>query len=282
MTGQISGIDHLVVGVNDLDVAAATYDRLGFTVTPRGFHRNMATANNCIMFADDYLELMGIVAPDLPDRGFGARLATLGEGLDRVAFATDDPAALSAFLRQAGHDVREPVELRRPVDLPDGGSADAVFRLVMLPGTVAPPANAFVCFHETPALVRRPQWLRHANGAMAIRSLALVVERPADLAAAWRAMPGVDVDADGGGALLARTRGASVHLLSPDGLGERFPGIGGGVVPPAMVAMGLAVADPGRTAAFLARAGVTHARDARGAVHVPPTESHGVHIVFEQ
>ena len=58
---QLIGIDHLIVGVRDLEAARAQYARLGFNSTPRGRHVGWGTANYCIMFEHDYLELLGIV-----------------------------------------------------------------------------------------------------------------------------------------------------------------------------------------------------------------------------
>jgi len=60
----ISGIDHLLVVVSDLDRAAATYRRLGFTLSPRAVHSaHMGTANHTIMLERDYFELLGVLAP---------------------------------------------------------------------------------------------------------------------------------------------------------------------------------------------------------------------------
>src|SRR5688572_19550272 len=61
MAREIAGIDHAIVGVRDLEQARASYQRLGFRVTPRGRHVGWGTANYCVMFERDYLELLGIV-----------------------------------------------------------------------------------------------------------------------------------------------------------------------------------------------------------------------------
>ena len=63
MSAAITGVDHVLVGVRDLELARETYTRLGFTCTPRGSHIGWGTANYCIMFADDYVELLGVVDP---------------------------------------------------------------------------------------------------------------------------------------------------------------------------------------------------------------------------
>ena len=45
----ITGIDHTLVGVRDLEAARATWTRLGFSVTPRGRHIGWGTGNYCVM-----------------------------------------------------------------------------------------------------------------------------------------------------------------------------------------------------------------------------------------
>src|SRR3954451_8491215 len=59
----ITGIDHTLVGVQDLEAARKVWQTLGFTVTPRGRHIGWGTGNYCIMFESGYVELLGIVQP---------------------------------------------------------------------------------------------------------------------------------------------------------------------------------------------------------------------------
>ena len=56
---HLKGVDHVVIAVTDLDQAAADFQRLGFTLTPRGRHTT-GSENNCVMFERDYLELLGV------------------------------------------------------------------------------------------------------------------------------------------------------------------------------------------------------------------------------
>ena len=63
MRTNISGLDHVVILVRDLDAAQATYARLGLTLTPRGFH-SIGTHNHCSMFGSDYVELLAVRTDD--------------------------------------------------------------------------------------------------------------------------------------------------------------------------------------------------------------------------
>ena len=59
MRQHLQGIDHVVVLVRDLDKAQQAYARMGFTLTPRGFH-TLGSQNHCLMFGGDYVELLAV------------------------------------------------------------------------------------------------------------------------------------------------------------------------------------------------------------------------------
>jgi hypothetical protein len=62
---MLTGIDHIVIAVNDLENASAGFETAGFTVTPGGSHPT-GTHNALVPFADgSYLELIAIEDPDL-------------------------------------------------------------------------------------------------------------------------------------------------------------------------------------------------------------------------
>ena len=97
MDNGIAGIDHVIVGVRNLERARLGWMRLGFTLTPRGRHIGQGTANYCIMFRRDYIELLGFVERD----EYGHRLESFlakREGPMSVAFA---PARNAGATREA-------------------------------------------------------------------------------------------------------------------------------------------------------------------------------------
>ncbi|PZO02624.1 MAG: VOC family protein, partial [Hyphomicrobiales bacterium] len=53
------GLDHLVIGVRDLDAAGAFYESLGFTVGARNRHP-WGTENRIVQFPGSFLELITI------------------------------------------------------------------------------------------------------------------------------------------------------------------------------------------------------------------------------
>ncbi len=127
MTAPLSGINHVVILVLDLDRAREAYARLGFTLSPRGDHSPpLGTSNHTIMGRRDYLELLTVTTSTDENRGYREALAC-GEGIVGVALAT--PAAASA--RSAWHALgvrpEEMLRLSRPVDRPGGVPIEARF-----------------------------------------------------------------------------------------------------------------------------------------------------------
>ena len=104
------GLDHLVIGVRDLDAAGAFYEELGFKVGARNRHP-WGTENRIVQFATSFIELISLgqsaaVAPHGEGIfSFGAfvsdYLATR-EGLALLALATADANAVSAAFARAG------------------------------------------------------------------------------------------------------------------------------------------------------------------------------------
>ena len=173
MFRHLVGLDHAVILVRDLERARDTYERLGFTLTPPGRH-SLGSQNHCIMFGREYLELMALPAVPPPAlQRFAERLAR-GEGVGALALATDDAAAAHAELLRAGIAAEAPLALSRPVE----GLGEARFTLVQLPPDATPGLHTFVCEHHTRELVWRPDYQRHALGALAIDAVALAAPEP--------------------------------------------------------------------------------------------------------
>ena len=103
MANYIGGIDHAIVGVRDLEQARASFERLGFHTTPLARHPGRGTGEHCLMFADGYVELCGIIDPAGDSDSLGRFLAA-GEGLWSVALRTTDPEGTHAAWRAATRD----------------------------------------------------------------------------------------------------------------------------------------------------------------------------------
>lgn len=195
------GIDHAVILVRDLDRARDTYQRLGFTLTPRGLH-SLGSQNHCVMFGRDYLELMAL--PPEPPAAFQyfADFLAGGEGVGALALATDDAAAAHAGLEQAGIAAEPPLALSRPV----AGLGEARFTLVQLAPAETPGFRSFFCQHHTREIVWRPEHQRHANGAAGINSVTIATPDPARYARLFDGLPVTYAHADASAVAAIRLR----------------------------------------------------------------------------
>ncbi len=190
MRNGIAGIDHVIIAARDLEQAHAAWRRLGFTLSPRGRHIGQGTANYCIMFPSDYLEILGIV--DASDRV--ERLAAFlerREGPMAAAFAPAGSAeeARAALLRRQLHP-SEPRALARRTELANATLMPG-FSLVSLPADETPGLDSFLCSHLTPELMRRPEWLVHPNGANRLKAIHVLVDSTAPLLAAYDRLFGI-------------------------------------------------------------------------------------------
>ncbi|OUR78564.1 hypothetical protein A9Q83_06710 [Alphaproteobacteria bacterium 46_93_T64] len=189
MPHNIDGLDHTLVGVSDLENARKIYETLGFTLTPRGSHIGWGTANYCIMFENDYIELLGIVDPTKESNGLDKKLEERGEGMLAFALSSNDPEATHASLIDADLAPSQLLDLSRKLELPEGDVIPE-FKLIRLPVEGLARNSLFICHHKTPELIRRPEWEQHANGAKHIQSIVILVDDPKSLVAYYKRLCG--------------------------------------------------------------------------------------------
>lgn len=279
MTHHLTHIDHVVVGVRDLEAVAKVYSRLGFTLTPRGRHIGWGTANLCAMFERDYIELLGIVDPTRFLNNLD-RFLEQREGPMALAFGTEDAPAAAASLAAAGYAVEGPKELARVVMLPDGESTPR-FNIVLLPADATPGIPSFVCQHQTPELMRRKEWLVHANGARALHSVTAVVEDPRAVADDYAKLfgPSAVTLTDNSFAVRIGRQSAMLLLARPDDLSALHPAVEPPPYePPYLAAVTLKVVDLAATAEFLRRQGLPFVTDPDGMLRLPASAALGTII----
>ena len=247
MSNLTCGFDHAIVGVGDLEAARLTWQRLGFTTCPRGKHIGWGTANYCIMFADDYLELLGIVDASQFTNNLDHFLSQHGEGLLGMAFASSDIAALA---EQLGG---QPQDLKRLLELPEG-TVEPRFKLLHPPAGTLPGLSGFFCQHLTPQLMRRPEWLIHGNGARRIAGMSVAVADKAEAQAAYGRVFGAQFVDD------------KIDFIKADGT-------------PKLSGLAIEVVDLAVTEAFLADAGIAFTEASEG-LSVSPQQACGAVIRF--
>jgi hypothetical protein len=274
MTNGIAGIDHIIVGVRDLEAGWRNWQRLGFTVTPRGRHIGQGTANYCIMFGRDYLELLGFVERDEHAHRLETFLAQR-EGAMSVAFAPERDAELTAAaLAARGLHPSQPRALGRALELPEGNVTPR-FSLLNLPPEETPGLDCFICGHLTPELVRRPDWLVHPNGVDGIAAVHLVAADPVALAPAYRRLFSDERVAEQGHGIKVDTGRNCLVFARPALSGTDMP-------PPAITALELRIGSRAATATYLKSAGIAFMELPDGRIAVAPGEATGTALLLVQ
>ena len=276
MRNGIAGVDHVIIGVRDLERARMGWTRLGFTLTPRGRHLGQGTANYCIMFARNYLELLGFVTRDDYAHRLEAFLARR-EGAMSVAFAPAGSAEnAAAALAALGLHPSEPRALGRQLELPEGTVVPR-FSLLTLPPEETPALDCFLCGHLTPELVRRPEWLAHPNGVTGLRSVHVLVEETASLLPAYDRLFGMHEVTTTDAVASVRTGPYRLLFSTPDDFATMHPGIH--LDPdfplPGIVALELAIARRDTTADYLTQWQIVYDEMPGGSLVIPAEEANG-------
>ncbi len=282
MSDHLTGIDHVLLGVRDLEAAHRAFAHLGFTLSPRGRHIGWGTANYCAMFRIGYIELLGIVDPAQFTNNLD-RFLEGGEGLLGLAFATDDAEAAAAELRGRGVAVEEPKALSRKLELPEG-DVEPAFRTLHMAASATAGLSAFIVQHLTPEMVWQDAWLAHPNGAQGIVSMTGVVADPGAAAIAFEALFGSDAVSAGHGTIEIRTGAGLLRLIAPGSLHRQFPGVANltSRALPYLAGLRIGVTDLARTAAYLDGAGVSFARDGDRLLRVDPALACGAVLEFAE
>ena len=163
-------LDHVVINaLFDMDGAAALMSRLGFTLTPRGYH-SLGSINHLMVFEGHYLELVGLpLGTDVLRRD----VLESPRGLNGLVFWAGDVDACLAQLRDSGLTMLEPQSFSRPVTI-DGIEQLARFRTLRTAPDPFEAGRVYYCQHYTPELVWHHRWMSHANGCVGLGELVVV------------------------------------------------------------------------------------------------------------
>jgi|TARA_R110002072_G_scaffold11642_5_gene52259 hypothetical protein len=246
------GIDHPLVAVADLDVAAERAAALGFTLNPRHSHP-WGTDNHLLFLHNNFIELIGIAHPELTDyrdsNGFQFakvvedRLA-IGEGIAMVALESEAMSTDHALLTARGFEGHSPIEFRRLAHLASG-DVEVGVALNILHDPQQPFLTQFLCQQLRPELFRTdPTLERHANTATSITDIWYVSDSPARDLEQFRRIHGDEAIQTQTGGFKIHTDKGVCHLLSDWAIGERFEMLAGlPSVPARAVALTLACED---------------------------------------
>ena len=277
-------LDHILIGVRDLDEASLTYsERLGFKLTPEGRHPGRGTHNRLAVFGPDYLELIAIHDKSLP--AFRAELPPFlesREGLFMFAVGTRDIETAATAARANGTEVGEIRAGRREAS---EGAPAYTWRYADI-GDATPGSKTFLLQHDQSVDERYthpPQPAAHPNGAVGVRRLVLAVQDAESAAAEWRRALGLrrvaarpEAAATVAGLELG---GCSLELTSLTGAGRLARHLDCHGESPFL--LGLEVSDLAATRMLLQEEGV-RVDDGGEVLTIDPRDSHGVVIDMSQ
>lgn len=260
------GIDHVVHCVRDLDQAAAFYERLGFTLTPRASHP-WGTDNRLVQFKDTFLEILTVAAPErivepAPDGfEFGAYnrdYLRAREGMSMLALKGADAAADARSFAEHGLSPRPPFHFERRARLPDGGEATVAFDLAFAMDAGMPEAVFFTCQQSAPEHFWKPAFQSHENGASAVADVVMIGSASPAMLRFMRGVFDADRVSETAGGLTVEAGGGTVTVLSRTAFEDRFPGRAPERAPnrPHFAAYRIAVKDLGLTKDLLDGTGV--------------------------
>jgi hypothetical protein len=279
-------LDHLVICVHDLPSAAQSLRTLGFTLTPTGIHP-FGTSNHLAMFENNFLELVAVTDPAAipaaaPGRfSFAAHqrnfLAT-AEGMSMLALHGTDARADAAHFATNGIGAYAPFDFGRDAVLPDGTAARVAFSLAFATDPAMPGIAFFTCQqHHVPELFWKPEYQRHANGALRVIEVVMSAPEPAEHRAFLERLTQRTAEL-APGRLTVGTAEDRITVLAPGAIAHRLPGLAAPDFPRFRAAR-LMVGDLDTTQWELRRNGVDF-RIIDGVLLVSPAAAHGLALEF--
>ncbi|EJN07846.1 VOC family protein [Herbaspirillum sp. YR522] len=220
---SVTGLDHYIIRVNDLESATQQYQKLGFSLAPQGRHHT-GTRNQTLVLDANYLELLYFPA-ELRATSRFKHYPDHYEGPVAVALQTTDSAAVQRELASVDIQTEALVSGGRPVHLAQGAEDAAWLNLNFPQGAFGVP-DYFTCGHQTRHLVFRPEWQDHPNTARRIKTLVVVHPAPNGLRDRYRqAFGAISVGAAHDDGWQLRRDSLRVRFLTPAAFSARYPGV---------------------------------------------------------
>ncbi len=281
----IVDIDHVMCQVADTEKAAAAFERLGFSTSPRSSIANGGVANRLVIMTPkgggvaNFIELMAVEDRNRLEPQMAKVLAGPQGIKSLVNTLADADAARSAHVA-AGFAMLDVWSKERVWLLPSGEELLVAFRVLLPePGQVPLMFNGveYCTLHH----YLRPEFRRHRNGARRWVSVSAVVDDEDfdQTVAIYERLYGTAAMRGPGEATIT-VRDTSLRLLTPEAQALAFGQVDvSGFQPPTYCAITVEVADLPRAAAILTDTAVRHVRRP-GSLVIDPAEACGIVLEF--
>jgi hypothetical protein len=173
---EIDHINHVGMAVRDLSSTAARFGAMGFQLTPFSLHsgawrpgepvQKLGSGNRCVMFANNYLEILGTENDNPPPPRLAGFLAR-HQGAHIICFNAEAPSALDDRLRSLEIQTSGVIPLQRDIDTPNGVRT-ARFERVQFAPDDSPEGYIQAARHLTPEFIYQPRYISHENGCTSL------------------------------------------------------------------------------------------------------------------
>lgn len=286
MTVAARGLDHLVLGVHDLDEAGAFYETLGFKVGARNRHP-WGTHNRIVQFPGTFLELITVGEPDLivehtPHHfSFGAFVRDAlgrGEGFSMLVLESSAADADNAAFHASGIGHSETFFFERQAKRPDGSAVRVAFTLAFATNQLAQDSAFFVCQQHEPQNFWNADFQKHPNGALGVRAVTMIAPEPIAHLPFFKAFTGSTLPVSSAYGLSLMLPRGCIDVLTPQAAQKAY---GSMQRQTCLAGFTVVVADLASLTTRLERATVPHSRYGAQVV-VPASSAFGTVLVFEQ
>jgi hypothetical protein len=282
MKNGLIDLDHLMISVAGSDRAGATFERMGFTLTPRSALPGMSNRLICfpssVRGRNNFIELLS-----LDDRATAPAIMhdVLG-GSERpvsMVMASPDARTTAAALEELGLSPQF-MQFKRDWRLPSGEVISPEFR-VCIPKPGASPLMWNVCEYLNPELYQRHDFIWHKNTARRFTAALALADDPETLArhyeSVWNAKAALSAD----GSLAVSPGTTALRIYAPEHAARLFPGA---ALPARKNGVGylgfeIEFGDLRATRAQLETAGV-RANAGNNCLWIAPGDAHGCLVVF--
>ena len=147
---MINALDHLIIGVSDLDLAEENYTKI-FGAKPvwRGEHKELGTENSLFNFQNTYFELLAAKGEGLGAALVNYYLQESGEGLIGIVLGTKDIGKCYEVLQKKGYALGE-ISDGEGVNFRDGATRE--WKNLFLPPELTRGVFAFIIQHTKGSL----------------------------------------------------------------------------------------------------------------------------------
>jgi hypothetical protein len=283
---DIDNINHVGMVARNLGSTVARYEAMGFQLTPYSPHsgawkpgapvQNFGSGNRCVMFANNYLEILGTEDPNKPTERLAGYLAR-HQGAHIICFNTETTSKLDERLRAGGVPTSGVISLQRDIDTPDGVRT-AKFERVQFSPDDSPEGYIQAARHLTPEYIYQPRYIEHPNGCTSLAEAFIVADDIEPLVAKYQRYLDAAPEVRDGLSSFPLPLGSTL-TLAPAGKAARL--FAGSLFPPlpAIVAVSFRTNDLAAQRERLARQDIP-TREGPGRIMVPAEEASGLVVIF--